>query len=316
MSVYTDVSQPVLKQLLSRYDIGTLQTLRGINQGITNSIYYFKTTLGEYILTIYEQLTVRELPFYTELVDYLVAHDIPCAKTITDKQGIALHQIDDKPAIISVCLPGTTLQTVSTEHCQQLGNTLARFHQVSSGFTQKNNNIRDTAWHEEAAKQVRPHLNQHSQTLLEQEMALLRQQPLHDCPSGIIHYDLFRDNVLFEEDRLSGLLDFNYACWHAFILDLAVCINDWCVQADGELDVIKVKNFIQAYQQVRPLQAIEKASLSVALRLAALRFWLSRLSDILYPSQGYIVQQHNPQTFQIILEKRQAMNADVFNALT
>jgi homoserine kinase type II len=309
MSVFTTVTTQQLQVWLEGYAIGELLELKGISAGITNTNYFVTTSQNKYVLTLFEQNTIEELPFFIDLMDHLAHHGVPCPQPISNSKGEALHMLNGKPAVLISCLSGRDVEAPSAAHCAEVGAVLAKMHIAGQSFVEKNavqphRNPRDAAWREKTAQQVMPHLSADDQLLLQTTLQFQANLNMAALPSGVIHADLFRDNVLFDGDKVGGLIDFYYAYRDAFIYDLAITVNDWCVQSDGRLDPIKLEAMLQAYQTVRPLTSLEQEAFNSMLRIAALRFWLSRLYDKIYPQDGELTHAKNPDHFKNILKLR------------
>ncbi|MDH5649090.1 MAG: homoserine kinase [Gammaproteobacteria bacterium] len=301
MSVYTVISQADLKQFLSHYGQGDLVGFEGISSGIENTNYFVDTDNGRFVLTIFEHHTSDELPFFLDLTAFLSEHDIPCAHPVADKKGAYLRQLKSKPAALVQRLAGRSLDKPAPDHCAQVGEVLARMHVAGQQFDQYRTNVRGPNWWHQTAKALEDHIDGEDLDILREEISYQDQFRNNNLPKGIIHADLFRDNVLFEGDGLCGLIDFYYACTDILLYDVAVVINDWCTQADGSLDAARTKPLLAAYQRIRPLEQAEKSAYPAMLRAAALRFWLSRLYDLHFPREGEITHTKDPQVFKRIL---------------
>lgn len=309
MSVFTTVSTAQLQHWLQGYAIGELLELKGISAGITNTNYFVTTTQNKYVLTLFEHNAIEELPFFIELMDHLAHHGVPCPQPISNSKGESLHMLNGKPAVLISCLRGRDIEVPTATHCGEVGAVLANMHIAGLSFQEKNTaqphrNPRDTVWREKTAALVLPHLSADDQQLLKETLQFQLNLDMTALPSGVIHADLFRDNVLFDGDKIGGLIDFYYAYRDAFVYDLAITVNDWCVQSDGKLDEVKLTAMLQAYQAVRPLTSAEHAAFNGMLRIAALRFWLSRLYDKIYPQDGELTYVKDPDHFKNILKLR------------
>lgn len=309
MSVFTTVSTEQLQHWLKGYAIGDVLELKGISAGITNTNYFVTTTQDKYVLTLFEQNTIEELPFFIELMDHLAQHGVPCPQPISNNNGESLHMLNGKPAVLISCLKGRDLESPSALNCAEVGAVLAKMHIAGLSFQEKNTvhphrNPRDVQWREKTAAQVMPHLPADDQKLLQETLQFQKQLDMAALPSGVIHADLFRDNVLFDGDKIGGLIDFYYAYRDAFVYDLAITVNDWCVQPDGRLDQEKLEAMLKAYESVRTMETAEHAAFNSMLRIAALRFWLSRLYDKLYPQDGELTHAKDPDHFKNILKLR------------
>lgn len=304
MSVFTSVTEADANALLERYSIGTLVVLKGIASGIENTNYFLTSSEGDYVLTLFEKLGPTELPYFLQLMDHLAARGVPCPQPVANRQGSFLDEVNDRPASIVSRLDGSSLIAPSAAQCQAVGIVLANIHLAGRDFPILRENERGTQWWKTASHDLIPHLNEKSATLLQAE---IRYQALHrwqDLPHGVIHADLFRDNVLFDGDAVSGVIDFYFACTDAWLYDLAITVNDWCSTASGELDVALAQALLTAYHSIRPLLPIERGAWPVMLRAGALRFWVSRLYDLHFPRPGEMTHAKDPAHFERILQSR------------
>ena len=312
MSVFTSVSIQELQAWLQDYAIGEVVELKGISSGITNTNYFVTTTQSKYVLTLFEHNSMEELPYFIDLMSHLATHGVPCPQPITNDAGVSLHMLNGKPAVLISCLNGQDIKVPGVVHCAEVGAVLAKMHIAGQSFVERvadktgkpHRNPRDIDWRIRTAGQVMPHLAAEDQQLLKDTLVFQSALDVSDLPRGIIHADLFRDNVLFDGDKVGGLIDFYYACNDLFAYDLAIAVNDWCVQADGALDHARLSAMLDAYQVVRPLTAAEQAAWNSMLRIAALRFWLSRLYDKIYPQDGELTHAKDPDHFKNILKLR------------
>jgi homoserine kinase type II len=302
LSVYTTVTPAELSAWLRNYNVGTLENLQGISAGIENTNYFVYTTAGRYVLTLFEKLTAAELPFYLDLMAHLADHGIPSARPLPDSHGSLLGELNGKPAALVSFLPGQDIKEPDAKHCAAVGTMLARIHVAGQSYSKRMDNPRGLAWWSEVAPQLTKFLSADEAGLLTQELVFQSSQRLETLPHGAIHADLFRDNVLFEDLRISGVIDFYFACTDALLYDVAICVNDWCVLANGELDGERSAVLLDAYQTERPLAPAEPAAWSVMLRAAALRFWVSRLYDYHLPRPGELTHAKDPAHFRRILE--------------
>lgn len=301
MSVYTAINQQELEQFLGNYEQGTLTDFEGISSGIENTNYFVNTDRGHFVLTLFEHHTADELPFFLDLTAFLSEHNIPCAHPVPDDHGNYLRELKNKPAALIQRLPGKSLEAPQPVHCQAVGQVLAKMHIAGQQFSQQRINGRGPEWWHETARAVENKLDSEESDILKRELDYQNQFRASDLPRGIIHADLFRDNVLFEGDQLSGLIDFYYACTDVLLYDIAVTINDWCTREDGSLDSTRLDPLMLAYEQVRPFTDSEQAAYPAMLRAAALRFWLSRLYDLHFPREGEITHTKDPLVFKRIL---------------
>ena len=303
MSVFTPVSEADLAQWLRNYSLGALKVSEPIEAGIENTNYFVTTTQGRYVLTLFERLPAEELPFYLQLMAHLARHGIPCPAPIADLSDRYLGVLNGKPAALVTRLPGRSLQDPHPAHCAELGALLARMHLAGRSYSAFLENPRGPRWWRLAARDVAPFLDDAKRKLLEAELAFQSEQRFPDLPRGPVHADLFRDNTLWEDGRISGVVDFYFAGVDCFLYDVAVCANDWCLDGAG-LQAERLRAFLGAYNAVRPFTAHERAAWLAMLRAAALRFWLSRLYDLYLPRPGMLVHAHDPEHFRRILEAR------------
>ncbi|MHB0990369.1 MAG: homoserine kinase [Burkholderiales bacterium] len=304
MSVFTSVTEADAGALLERYSIGSLLELKGIASGIENTNYFLTSTQGKYVLTLFEKLSPAELPYFLKLMDHLAKRGVPCPQPIANRQDSFLDEVNGKPASIVSRLSGSSLTEPNAVQCSAVGSVLAKIHLAGQSFSIPRENERGAHWWKTVSHELLSHLNEEAATLLQAE---IRYQALHrwqDLPHGVIHADLFRDNVLFEGDIVSGIIDFYFACTDTWLYDLAITANDWCTTATGELDATRTIALLNAYHEIRPLLPIERGAWPVMLRAAALRFWVSRLYDLHYPRPGEMTHAKDPAHFERILQNR------------
>lgn len=304
MSVFTTLNLEEVRVWLRDFTIGEIVELRGIAAGITNTNYFVITDSTRYVLTIFEHNKLEELPYFVDLMTHLAKHGVPCPTPIIDKNGLALHVLKGKPALMVSCLKGADTETPSVAQCAQVAASLAQLHIAGQSFVKKSHNQRDQDWRDATVDQVMIKLSTDEKTLLKAELAFQDKLDLSKLPHGVVHGDLFRDNVLFDGEKLGGFIDFYYACDDSLAYDVAIAVNDWCVRDDGRFDEEKLKAFLGAYQVVRPFTANENASWQALLRSAALRFWLSRMFDFYYPAEGELTHAKDPNHFKRILQHR------------
>ncbi|MHB1668135.1 MAG: homoserine kinase [Thiomonas sp.] len=309
MAVFTPLDAAEVQAFLNGFDLGPLTELQGIASGIENTNYFVTTTRGRFVLTLFERLNAEQLPFYLQLMHHLAAHAIPVPDPMADRDGRILHQLKGKPAALVTRLPGHSELQPRTTHCAQIGTCLARMHLAARGFPLQQANLRGLAWQQQTIPLVLPHLGMEQRTLLQDELAhqtaLAASPAFAQLPRSAVHADLFRDNALFEDGRLSGVFDWYFAGSDTWVFDLAVALNDWCIDLpSGALDAARSKALLDAYQHVRPLQATESALLPDALRAAALRFWTSRLADFHLPRDAHLLKAHDPAHFERVLRQR------------
>ena len=307
MSVYTEVGRDDLIAFLGDYDLGELKDYQGISAGIENTNYFVTTTQGEFVLTLFEQHDFSELAYFLDVMTFFYQQAIPSAHPAADRQGQYLKTLSGKPAALVHRLAGKTVDSVATiGQCAAIGDMLAQMHLVGQKFASRRPSTRGPDWRQQMASGLIPHLEPALAELLKTELEFQKNYAELDLPWGVTHSDLFRDNALFEGDKLSGIIDFYYACDEYLLYDLAVAVNDWCVAENGLLDMGHYQALMQAYLSRRPLTMAEKDNWNLVLRAAALRFWLSRLQDQLFPREGEITQIKNPDAFLKILRQHQS----------
>jgi homoserine kinase type II len=313
MAVYTEVSLDEASYFLSSLQLGTLQTMEGCSGGIENTNYFVTTDQAPYVLTLFERLTAEQLPFYLRLMKHLAYHGIPVPDPAANRDGDVLHRLNGKPAAVVNRLKGKSELAPGVEHCQQVGAMLARMHLAGKDFGMQQPNLRALAWWNETVPVVRPYLAPAQAALIESELAyqnhIAAQSAYTALPRGAIHADLFRDNVMFDrvngQLQLSGFFDFYFAGTDAWLFDVAVCLNDWCIDLPtGQADTERSVAFIQAYESVRPLTPQERALFPAMLRAGALRFWISRLWDWYLPREASMLKPHDPTHFERVLQQR------------
>ena len=298
MAVYTDVTSDQLERFLASYDLGGLTSFKGIAEGVENSNFLLNTEAGSFILTLYEKrVATADLPFFLRLMDHLAAAGLTCPQPVRSRAGEALGELAGRPAVIVTFLEGIWIKQPAVTHCAQLGRALAELHRAGANFPlRRPNALSLPAWPGlfaaagERADDVSPGLAAD----IEAELAALSAGWPSGLPSGVIHADLFPDNVFFLQDRLSGLIDFYFACTDALAYDLAVCLNAWCFDAAGAFDLAKGQAMIAGYQAVRPLESTEVEVLPILARGSALRFMLTRLVDWLNVPGGALVRPKDP----------------------
>lgn len=310
MAVFTPVDTAEVERFLQGFDLGELTELQGIGSGIENTNYFVSTTQGRFVLTLFERLGATQLPFYLQLMHHLAAHGIPVPDPMPARDGQVLHELKGKPAALVTRLRGHSVLQPAPAHCAQIGACMARMHLASRDFTPSQPNLRGLDWQRATEPALLPHLQPAQRQLLQSELAhqslLAASEEYASLPRGAVHADLFRDNALFDEDRLSGVFDWYFAGVDTWVFDLAVALNDWCIDpASGEFDAARRAAMLDAYQQVRALQPLEREWLPDALRAAALRFWVSRLADLHLPRDAHLLQPHDPTHFERVLRQRQ-----------
>ena len=291
MSVYTYLHEQDIQQLLELYDIGQLETFTGIDGGVENTNYFIDLskngTRQRYVLTLFEYLPTKALPFFIDLTDELAAGNIPVPAPIRDKFGKALHSLKGKPALIAPCLPGKHIKNVTDEHCEKMGEVLGRIHRIGQQSKLQQKNQRGIHWLNLQQQRLQPLMDKEDAALMtEQWQSIVNSlAEFNQLPEGLIHGDLFHDNVLFAHHQITGVIDFYNACHDWLIYDVAVTVNDWCLNQDLTLDPQRCRAFLTAYSQVRPFTDEEKKAWPVILRLAAFRFWISRIITFIHPEE-------------------------------
>ena len=306
MSVFTTVTPDQLKQWLRAYPLGELLELQGIASGITNTNYFVTTSTDRYVLTLFEEHSAEELPYFLDLMAYLADRGVACPHPVANAEGKHLGELNGKPAALVSCLRGRDVELTTPAHCAEVGRALAEMHIAGAQFPSLMQNPRGAEWRANTADKVISFLSAEDQALLTQALALDTKLQLGELPTGVIHADLFRDNVLFDGERLGGFIDFYYACNDAWLYDIAIAVNDWCVTPDGDVDAVREQSLLQAYREVRPFNEAERNAWPAVLQVAALRFWLSRLKDQHFPQAGELTHAKNPQHFQKVLKARVA----------
>ena len=298
MAVYTDVAAEDLAPFLAGYDVGELLAYKGIAEGVENSNFLVHTSRGYFILTLYERrVAARDLPFFLGLMEHLAARGITCPQPVKNRSGETLGKLAGRPAAVVTFLDGMWIRRPSAAHCGALGEALARLHLAGADFPMRRENALSVAgWAQlfaacsERANTVERDLN----AVLAKELDFLQREWPQGLPEGVIHADLFPDNVFFLGDKLSGLIDFYFACTDTLVYDVAICLNAWCFEPDHSYNVTKGSALLANYAKVRPLSADEWEKLPLLARGAALRFLLTRLVDWLDVPPGALVRPKNP----------------------
>jgi homoserine kinase type II len=309
MAVFTPVNLTELSTWLQQFPLGRAHSIKGISSGIENSNFFITTDSGEFVLTIFENLNIEQLPFYLHLMDHLAQRGVLVPAPVPNKAGQLVSLLHGKPAAIVSKLEGESQLAPVPVHCAEVGTMLAKMHLAGQDYAIQQDNLRGLAWWSETAPKVTEFLAAEQQQLLKTELQLQQNfaaSPAYQLlPRGPIHADLFRNNVMFNGTKLTGFFDFYFAGWDTFIFDIAVTINDWCIDlTTGELDLARTNALLKAYQQIRPLTPEEQAASQLMLRGAALRFWLSRLFDFYQPREAHMLTPHDPTHFERILRNR------------
>ena len=313
MAVYTDVAAEELAAFLSGYDIGELLAYKGIAEGVENSNFLVHTSQGNFILTLYERrVAAADLPFFLDLMEHLASRGITCPQPVKNRQGVVLGQVAGKPAAIITFLDGMWLRRPAAVHCAALGEALAKLHRAGADFPGRRANALSVAGWRRLCESVatrcdalRPGLAE----VLTAELSLLESAWPRQLPEGVIHADLFPDNVFFLGDHLSGLIDFYFACTDALAYDLAICLNAWCFEPDHSYNVTKGRGLLQSYAAVRPLSPQERQALPMLARGAALRFLLTRLVDWFDERGAALVKRKDPLEYFRKLRFHQAVKS-------
>lgn len=313
MAVFTQVSDDDARVLLRDYALGDFRALKGIAAGIENSNFFLSTTEGEFVLTVFEVLKSDQLPFYIELMNHLAERSVPVPQPMTRHDGKRLSNLHGKPAAIVTRLPGSFEPHPTSLHCAIAGQTLGRAHLAAQDFAIRQPNLRGLSWWQQTAPTVRPfltsNLSELLQSSLDEQLALSQTEDYQSLPRGPSHCDLFRDNVLFagthEAPVMGGFIDFYFAGVDSWVFDVAVSVNDWCIEhASGIFQPELVQAWLQAYAKVRPFTPAEHRVWPAMLRAAALRFWISRLYDFYLPRPAQTLKPHDPSHFERILTQR------------
>ncbi len=311
MAVYTDVGAEELAAFLADYDVGELLSYKGIAEGVENSNFLVHAGGGHFILTLYERrVAAADLPFFLGLMEHLASRGINCPQPVKTRAGRMLGKIAGRPAALVTFLDGMWIRRPSVAHCAALGAALAELHRAGGDFAgRRANALSVDGWHQLYAgvagrcDAVQPGLS----AALAAELALLDARWPRQLPQGVIHADLFPDNVFFLGDKLSGLIDFYFACTDALAYDVAICLNAWCFEPDHSYNVTKGRHLLQAYAGVRPLSAEERAALPLLARGAATRFLLTRLVDWFDVPPGALVKPKDPMEYVRKLRFHQAV---------
>jgi homoserine kinase type II len=309
MAVFTALTDAEVERLLQQYSLGRLRALQGIASGIENSNFFLTTEAGEFVLTVFERLGFAQLPFYLELMQHLARRGLPVPAPCETRAGSLLAEARGKPVAIVERLPGRAVETPSPAQCALVGGLQARMHLAAGDFPRFQPNLRGIGWWKDALARLEPKLPDHSFHELAEEVifqdSFFRSAAFEQLPSGPVHADLFRDNVLWEAQRIGGVIDFYFAGCSLWLYDLAVTINDWCVDlASGEFDPPRAQALLDAYHAQRPLTELEHQCWRTVLRAAALRFWISRLYDLHLPRDAHTLTPHDPTRFEITLRQR------------
>ena len=312
MAVFTEVSFDEAARLIEGLGIGELRELAPCAGGIENTNYFADTSAGRYVLTVFERLGAAELPFYLQLMKHLADRGLPVPGPHADTGGSLLLSFKGKPAAVVDRLPGEHHLAPDAADCASVGTMLAGMHLAAADFAPVQPNLRGLAWWIDTVPLVLPHLEPRLAELMRDELAYqqhLAETPAHTMlPRGAIHGDLFRDNVMFVGNTLAGVFDFYFAGVDCLLFDIAVALNDWCIDlASGRLAEDRAEAFVEAYESVRPLESAELRLLPALMRAAAFRFWLSRSWDVHLPREAMLLTAHDPAHFErVLLQRREA----------
>lgn len=298
MAVYTDVSEGELESFLRQYPVGTLLSYKGIAEGSENSNFLLHTTEGSFILTLYEKrVDIDDLPFFLGLMHHLAGKGISCPLPVERNDGKLFGELAGRPAALITFLEGMWMRRPSTAHCREVGRALAELHVAGADFTLKRPNaLAIDGWRKlwEGSRARADEVEKGLAAEVDADFALFDREWPKNLPSGVIHADLFPDNVFFLGEKLSGLIDFYFACDDFYAYDVATCLNAWCFEKDFSFNLTKGRALLSAYQAVRPLSPEEKQALPLLARGSALRFMLTRLYDWLHIPDGALVQKRDP----------------------
>ncbi|MGB9108354.1 MAG: homoserine kinase [Telluria sp.] len=314
MAVFTSVTLDDLDQWIKQFPLGKALALQGISSGIENSNFFLTTERGEFVLTIFENLGFEQLPFYVQLMRHLAERGVPVPAPVPNDRGELVVALHGKPAAIVSKLEGSSQMDPQPVHCAEVGAMLAKMHLAGRDFPLRQPNLRGLDWWVETVPKVLPFLDPARAALLQTELDFQRDfaagSVYRELAQGPVHADLFRNNVMFVGERLSGCFDFYFAGWDSWLFDIAVTVNDWCIDlASGRLDEDRVRALTRAYHAVRPFTEAETQAWQAMLRAAALRFWLSRLYDYYRPREAEMLTPHDPAHFERVLRERIAVSA-------
>ncbi len=305
MSVYTSICSTQLEKLLKDYPLGKLISFDGIENGIENTNYRIKTSRGYFILTLFEELTVAELKPVFALLDYLHSCGLSVPRPQSNNRSNTLHTFNGKTTAFFNHLSGLSIEIPSLSQCYEVGLQLARLHVYGCQYNFQRCNNKDLKGCRSLFLKLKPYLKQSDINKISAELAFQQQYANVKLPKGVIHADLFRDNILFANEKISGILDFYNSCHDYLLLDIAITINDWCID-NATVNCQKTECFLLGYQSVRNIEPLEKKLLPIFLRRASLRFWLSRLGHQIFPKTGDITQQKDPSLFECLLDQHRS----------
>jgi homoserine kinase type II len=319
MAVFTPIKPNELLPWLNDLNINSLHSLEGIISGIENTNYFVDTNCGQFVLTIFEKLNAQELPYYLGLMEHLANNHLPVPRPIANANNGALFSfLHQKPAALVNRLPGQSVSQPNTAQCYAIGEFCAKAHRTAHNFSQYYVNPRGLKWWQATQNAVKPFLPKTLANLLEEEIneqtAFANSKLYHALPEGPVHADLFRDNALFEGDRLGGVIDFYFAGNDKWLFDLAVCVNDWCINHQtGEILQPLAKALLNGYAKVQAFSLDDQQAWPMMLRAAALRFWISRLYDFYLPRPAEMLKPKEPSHFERVLLQRRQGNIPSLN---
>jgi homoserine kinase type II len=298
MAVYTEVSDAELETFLQDYDVGQAQSFKGIAEGVENTNYVLTTTRGQYMVTLYEKrVDPKDLPFFLGLMDHLAERGINCPRPIHGKDGNALRTLAGKPAAMTSFLQGMWPRRTTVKHCGPVGEALAAFHLAGRDFAIKRPNALSVGGWRPLFGGSRQHIDKALEQEISAELDFFDANWPKALPAGVIHADLFNDNVFFLNDRLSGIIDFYFACNDFLAYDVAICLNAWCFEPDNAFNATKARALLQGYDKVRRLNDDERRALPTLARGSALRFMLTRLYDWVHTPPGALVKRKDPNEY-------------------
>ena len=314
MSVYTKITKDALSDHLENYSIGQLVDLEGISDGIENTNYLLTTTRNKYIFTIFENINNNIAEKYLNFMNHLHGQKFKCALVESTNTKQLCISISNKPSAIIQKLDGKSISETNESHCESVGELLSEFHQKSSNFKPMLINLRDLTWKIETIKKLNGLISKKQADIINESLKLDRLLSEKKLPIGKIHADLFRDNVLFNNNIISGMIDFYYSCDDILLYDIAVAVNDWCTASDGSINKRKLKKLLIGYEKNRKIEDMERECFPFALASAGLRFYLSRLHDLNFPKIGEMTHIKDPSFFENILLKN-LNSMDILNRL-
>jgi len=314
VAVYTPITKEILSSFLNNYDIGSLEKFKGVLEGVENTNYKIITSQGAFILTIFEKrVKKQELPFFIELQNHLSNKNIKCPSPISNISGNYINIIGNKPCVIMSFLEGKKIDSATSYHCHQIGKLAANIHLHTKDFSlTRNNGLHQKHWRDIFVECKKSQDNRYNELfkIIDQELQYLDKNWPTNLPKGVIHGDIFQDNVFFVEQTLSGLIDFYFACNDFYAYELAICINAWCFNAKGKFDQIKYKSILKGYQSLQKLSSDEFSSLPILLRGATIRILLTRLHDQIYHQSEAYVTPKDPMEYYNILKFHQSNKID------